>query len=136
MKNPLGILDLKNKKSLRLGLLSLSTLSILSASFLVYARMFFEKALNVGNTNGETTGSGSTMSGGGFTPAIIVVLIFSVFVISVSLFGFLREAFKRKTSGETASLSTDPEPVPPVEMDLGRNPDEKSEETESYPFSG
>ncbi len=88
MKNPLDILDLKTKKSLRLGLLLLST------------------------------------------PAIIVVLVFSVFVISLSLFGFLREAFKRKASAETASSPTDLESMPPVEMDLGRNSDEKSEETE------
>ncbi len=38
MKNIRGILDLKHKKSLRLGLLLLSTLFIISASALVYAK--------------------------------------------------------------------------------------------------
>ncbi|HZY93848.1 MAG TPA: hypothetical protein VFE98_03185 [Candidatus Bathyarchaeia archaeon] len=136
MKNPLGILDLKNKKSIRLGLLSLSTLSIISASALIYARMFDEKALNVGNPNGGAVGSGSTMPGGGFTPMIIIVLAFSVFVISISLFGFLREAFKRKASAEAGSSTTDLDTTPPVGMDLGRNSDDKNEETESSPFSG
>ncbi len=137
MKNPPGISDLKNKKSLRLGLLLLSTLSIISASALVYARMFYEKALNVGNTNGGTAGSGSTMlAGESFTPTIIVVLAFSVVIISIGLFGFLREAFKRKASAETASSPPDQESTPPVEMDLGRNSDEgEGDETASSPSS-
>ncbi|HLE64629.1 MAG TPA: hypothetical protein VI816_00715, partial [Candidatus Bathyarchaeia archaeon] len=60
MKNIRDILDLKHKKSLRLGLLLLSTLFIISASALLYASMIYEKALDVGNTSGATTGSGST----------------------------------------------------------------------------
>ena len=44
MKNIRDILDLKHKKSLRLGLLLLSTLFIISASALVYASMIYEKA--------------------------------------------------------------------------------------------
>src|SRR5713226_1990005 len=95
MKNITGALDRKHKKSLRFGLLLLSTLSIISASILVYARMIYEQALNVGNTNGGSTGSGSIISAGGsFSPAIIAVLAFSAFIVSVSLFVFLREASK------------------------------------------
>jgi hypothetical protein len=134
MKNSLDILDLKNKKSLRLGLLLLSTLSIIIATSLVYARIFYEKALNVGNTNGGSAGSSSTtLAGGGFTPMIIVVLAFSAFVISISLFGFLREAFKHKASAETTSSPADLESTHPVEMDLDRNSEEEDDETESYP---
>ncbi|HLE64864.1 MAG TPA: hypothetical protein VI816_01910 [Candidatus Bathyarchaeia archaeon] len=44
MKNIRDILDLKHKKSLRLGLLLLSTLFIISTSALVYASMIYEKA--------------------------------------------------------------------------------------------
>jgi hypothetical protein len=44
MRNIRGILDLEQKKSLRLGLLLLSTLFMISASALVYAKMIYEKA--------------------------------------------------------------------------------------------
>ena len=93
MKNIRGILDPKHKKSLRLGLLLLSTLFIVSASALVYARVIYERALDVGDTTGVTTGSGSTGSGDvSFTPASIMMLAVAALVISLSMFGFLRQA--------------------------------------------
>ena len=121
MKNITGALDLKHKKSLRFGLLLLSTLSIMSASILVYARMIYEQALNVGNTNGGSTGSGSIISGGGsFPPAVIAVLVFSAFIVSVSVFVFLREASKHisKAPDGQGSSSADPMSMLPSKEEL------------------
>ncbi len=95
MKIIRDILDLRHKKSLRLGLLLLSTLFIISASALVYASMIYEKALDVGNTGGVTTGSGSTASAEvSFTPATIMMLAVAGLVVGLGMFGFLREASK------------------------------------------
>jgi hypothetical protein len=95
MKNSRGILDLKHKKSLRLGLLLVSTLLIIGASALVYARMIYEKALDVGNTGAVTTGSGSTGSAGAvFTPTAIVMLVVAALIVGLSMFGFLRKTSK------------------------------------------
>src|SRR6058998_728793 len=113
MRSITDVLDLKHKKSLRLGLLLLSTLFIISASALVYARVIYEKALNVGNASGVTTGSGTTAPAGeSFPPAIIVVLAFSAIVISISLFGFLREAIKHKAPGGRELPLTSPASIP------------------------
>jgi len=110
MRNISDILDLKHKKSLRLGLLLLSTLFIISASALVYARVSYENALNVGNASGVTTGSGTTAPAGeSYPPAMIVVIAFSAIVISISLFGFLREAIKNRSKaavGRGSSLTS------------------------------
>ena len=113
MRNISDILDLKHKKSLRLGLLLVSTLFIISSSALVYARVISEKALNVGNTSGVTTGSGTTAPAGeSYPPAIIVVIAFSAIVISISLFGFLREAIKHKAPGGRELPLTSPASIP------------------------
>ncbi len=113
MRNISDILDLRHKKSLRLGLLLVSTLFIISASALVYARLTYENALNVDNTSGVTTGSGTTAPAGeSYPPAIIVVIAFSAIVISISLFGFLREAIKHKASGGRESSLTAPASTP------------------------
>ncbi len=91
----LDLLDLKHRKSLRLGLLLISTLLIISASALVYASMIYEKALLVGSTGGVTAGSGSTASAEvSFTPAAVMMLAVAGLVIGLSMFGFLREAAK------------------------------------------
>lgn len=110
MKNVRGILDPKPKKSLRLGLLLLSTLFIASASALVYAGIFYERALDVGNTSGATTGSGSTPAEASFTPATIMMIAVAAFVIGLSVFGFLREASKHigKVPGGQESSPTGP----------------------------
>ncbi len=113
MRNISDILDLKHKKSLRLGLLLVSTLFIISSSALVYARVISEKALNVGNTSGVTTGSGTTAPAGeSYPPAMIVVIAFSAIVISISLFGFLREAIKHKAPGGRELPLTSPASIP------------------------
>ena len=113
MRNISDILDLKHKKSLRLGLLLVSTLFIISSSALVYARVISEKALNVGNTSGVTTGSGTTAPAGeSYPPAIIMVIAFSAIVISISLFGFLREAIKHKAPGGRELPLTSPASIP------------------------
>src|SRR5205809_6739589 len=113
MINISDILDLKHKKSLRLGLLLVSTLFIISSSALVYARVISEKALNVGNTSGVTTGSGTTAPAGeSYPPAIIVVMAFSEIVISISLFGLLLEAIKHKAPGGPELPLTSPASIP------------------------
>jgi hypothetical protein len=116
MKNIRDILDLKHKKSLRLGLLLVSTLLIISASALVYARMIYEKALDVGNTSGVTTGSGSTGSAGAsLTPTVIATLAVAAFVAGLSVFGFLREAFKHISNAPGGRGSS---PTSPVSVSL------------------
>ncbi len=115
MKTIRDIPGLKRKKSLRLGILLLSTLFIISASALVYARIIIEKPLTVGNTSGVTAGSGSTASGVNFTPIVIAMLAVVGLVVGLSMFGFLREAFKHVTyvpvgpeSSPTGPVSTSP----------------------------
>ena len=117
MKNIRDILDLKHKKSLRLGLLLLSTLFIISASALVYASMIYEKALDVGNTSGVPTGSGSTASAEvSFTPATIMMLAGAALVVGLSMFGFLREASKHISNVPGGRGSS---PTGPVSMSPG-----------------
>jgi len=110
MENIRDILDSKHKKSLRLGLLLLSTLFIVSASALVYAGILYERALDVGNTSGATTGSASTPAEASFTPATIMMIAVAAFVIGLSVFGFLREASKHigKVPGGQESSMTGP----------------------------
>ncbi len=127
MKSIRDISGLKRKKSLRLGILLLSTLFIISASALVYARIFIEKPLTVGNTSGVTAGSGSTASAGvNFTPVVIVMLAVVGLVVSLSMFGFLREAFKHVTYVPVGpeSSSTGPVSMPPGEP--GTDPESTS----------
>ena len=132
MRNISDILDLKHKKSLRLGLLLVSTLFIISASALVYARVSYVNALNVGNASGVSTGSGTTAPAGeSFPPAMIAVIVFSALVISISLFGFLREAIKHlsKAAGGRDSSLTRPASMPREEgMRLSLQPSSKQEE--------
>src|SRR5216117_1470078 len=141
MRNISDILDLKHKKSLRLGLLLVSTLFIMSSSALVYARVVYENALNVGNTSGVTTGSGTTAPAGeSYPPAMIVVIAFSAIVISISLFGFLREAIKhiRKASGGRESALTSPGSMPEGEgVGFSSQPSSKQgEDWEESPRKG
>jgi hypothetical protein len=111
MKNVRGMPDLKHKKSLRLGLLLLSTLGILGASALAYARVVYERALNVGSVGGVAAGSGSTTSGGAnFAPTTMLILAVLVFVIGLGLFGLLRKVSRRtgKATGGRGSSPTSP----------------------------
>jgi hypothetical protein len=89
MKDVRSIVDFGNKKTLRLGVLVLSTLLIVGASALVYTRVVYEKALSVG-------GVGTTTPAVNPAPETLLVLVVQAFVISLSMFGFLRELSKRK----------------------------------------
>src|SRR5207249_8588220 len=126
MKSLRDIFDRRHKKSPRLGLLLLSALFISSATALVYDRMIYEKPLNVGNAlPGSTPPTGVS-----FPPATIFVLAVSAFVISLSMFGFLREAHKhiRNPSGKHGSLPTGLGSAPPGEEGWEESP-RKEEET-------
>ncbi len=111
MENMRDILDLKHKKTFRLGLLLLSTLIILSASALAYSRLVFERALNVGSVGGVATGSGSTTSAGvTLSPATVLILAVLVFVIGLGITVLLGKVSRRigKTSGGPESSPTNP----------------------------
>ena len=114
MNNNRDISDLKHKRSLRLGLLLLSTLFIISVSALVYASMVYEKALDVGNTGGVTTGSTASAEVS-FTPATIMMVVVAVLVVGLSMFGFLREASKHARNAPRGRGSA---PTGPVSMSL------------------
>ncbi len=109
--NMRDILDLKHKKTLRLGVLLLSTLIILSASALAYSRVVYERALNVGSVGGVATGSGSTTSAGvTLSPATVLILAVLVFVIGLSITVLLAKVSRRigKTSDGPETSPTDP----------------------------
>ena len=115
MKSLRDIFDRRHKKSPRLGLLLLSALFISSATALVYDRMIYEKPLNVGNAlPGSTPPTGVS-----FPPATIFVLAVSAFVISLSMFGSLRETHLhiRNSSGVEGPLSTGPVSMPSMQGD-------------------
>ena len=137
MKSFRGIFDLRHKKSLRLGLLLLSALFISSATALVYDRMIYEKPLSVGNAGAVTTGSGSTApTGVSFSPATISILAMSAFVISLSIFGLVREGRKHISKAPDGRESS---PTGPGSMALGEEEGEESlrkEEESSAPSSG
>ena len=111
MENIRHILDLKHKRTLRLGLLLLSTRGILSASALAYSKVVYERALNVGGVGGVATGSGSTTSAGvTLSPATVLILAVLVFMIGLSITVLLAKVSRRivKTSGGPESSSTNP----------------------------
>jgi hypothetical protein len=117
MKSFRDIFDLRHKKSFRLGLLLVSSVLIISATVLVYGRMVYEKPLNAGNA-----GSGSTAPTGiSFSPATILILALSASVISLSLFGLLREV--RKQIGKVS----DTEESSPTVLDSVRVGEEAEE---------
>ena len=115
MKSLGQILDLRNEKSLRLGLLLLSALFIGSASILFYDGMISEKPLNVGNGGAGTTASSSTArTVVSLSPPTVFILVVLAFIISLSMFAFLREAHKhiRISSGKSGPLPTSPGSTP------------------------
>jgi len=125
MKNLRDLLDLKHKKTLRMGLLLLSTIIILSASALAYARVVYERALDVGNVGGVVTGSGSTTSAGiNLLPATMAVLAVLAFVVGLSVFVLLRRMPRhiQKTPSERGSSSTSPESASPREEEWEESP--------------
>src|SRR2546426_5343495 len=133
MKGMKVLFDLGGKNVLRLGLLVLSTLLIVGGSIFFYDRLVYERALSVG---GVITGSGSTTQKGlNPAPATILILAVSAVLISLSVFGFLREVFRgkrnrralAKESSPTDSVSLPPEiglslQVPSVKRDWEESP--------------
>src|SRR5207249_12240185 len=138
MKGMKGLLDPGGKNVLRLGLLVLSTLLIVSGSVFFYDRLVYERALSVG---GVITGSGSTTQTGlNPAPGTILILAVSAVLISLSVFGFLREVFRGKRNRESlakeSSLQTSvvlpleigpPLQVPSLQRDWEESP--KKEES-------
>ena len=115
MKRLGQILDLRNEKSLRLGLLLLSALFIGSASILFYDGMISEKPLNAGDGGAGTTASSSTArTVVSLSPPTIFILVVLAFIVSLSMFAFLREAHKhiRISSGKSGPLQTSPGSTP------------------------
>jgi len=122
MKGMKGLFDLGGKGVLRLGLLVFSTLLIVGGSVFFYNRLVYERALSV---SGVITGSGSTTQTGlNPAPATILILAVSAVLISLSVFGFLREVFRgkrnrkalAKESSPTASVSLPLEIGPPLQV--------------------
>ena len=129
-----GALDLGHRRSLRLGLLLLSSLFIIGATALVYARLIYERALSVGGAGGVVAGSGSTAVAGASSSAALVVLVISAVIIGLSVFGFLRERFARTSNAEPVStvseISADQESMSPsLPLKLHSAPGEDWEES-------
>src|SRR6266851_7653240 len=122
MKGMKGLFDPSGKNVLRLGLLVFSTLLIVGGSVFFYSRLVYERALSV---SGVITGSGpTTQTGLNPAPATILILAVSAVLISLSVFGFLREVFRGKRNGKalakesspTASVSLPLEIGPPIQV--------------------
>jgi len=106
MKGMKGLFDLGGKNVLRLGLLVFSTLLIVGGSVFFYDRLVYERALSVG---GVITGSSSTAQTGlNPTPGTILILAVSAVLISLSVFGFLREVFRGKRNRKTVAKESSP----------------------------
>ena len=99
MKGMKESFDVAGNSLLRLGLLVLSTVLILGGSIFFYNRLVYERALSVSGVG--ITGSGSTTQPGlNATPATILILAVSASLISLSVFGFLREVFRGKRNSK------------------------------------
>jgi hypothetical protein len=133
-----GLFDLRGKNVLRLGLLVFSTLLIVGGSVFFYNRLVYERALSV---SGVITGSGSTTQTGlNPAPGTILILAVSAVLISLSVFGFLREVFRgrrnrkalAKESSPTDSVSLPLEIGPPLQVpSMRRNWEESPKKEES-----
>jgi len=112
-----GIFDLGGKNVLRLGLLVFSTLLIVGGSVFFYDRLVYERALSVG---GVITGSGSTTQTGlNPAPGTILILAVSAVLISLSVFGFLREMFRGRRSRKTLAKESSPTVSVPLPLEIG-----------------
>ena len=136
MKGMKGLFDLGDKNILRLGLLVFSTLLIVGGSLFFYDRLVYERALSV---SGVIIGSGSTTQTGlNPAPATILILAVSAVLISLSVFGFLREVFRgkrnrralAKESSPKASLSLPLEIGPPLQVPSAQRDWEESPKKE------
>ncbi|TMI31693.1 hypothetical protein E6H27_06200 [Candidatus Bathyarchaeota archaeon] len=112
-----GLFDLGGKNILRLGLLVFSTLLITGGSVFFYDRLVYERALSVG---GVITGSSSTTQTGlNPTPGTILILAVSAVLISLSVFGFLREVFRGKRNRKTAAKESSPTAMVSLPLEIG-----------------
>jgi hypothetical protein len=135
-----GLFDLGGKNVLRLGLLALSTLLIVGGSIFFYNRLVYERALSV---SGVITGSGSTTQTGlNPAPGTVLILAVSAVLISLSVFGFLREVFRGKRnrkalikeSSSTVSVSLPLEIGPPLQVpSIKRDWEESPKKEETKP---
>ncbi|TMI58167.1 hypothetical protein E6H14_05800 [Candidatus Bathyarchaeota archaeon] len=117
MKGMKGLFDLGGKNILRLGLLVFSTLLITGGSVFFYDRLVYERALSVG---GVITGSSSTTQTGlNPTPGTILILAVSAVLISLSVFGFLREVFRGKRNRKTAAKESSPTAMVSLPLEIG-----------------
>jgi hypothetical protein len=118
MKGMKGLFDLGSKNVLRMGLLVFSTLLIVAGSVFFYDRLVYERALSVG---GVITGSGSTIQTGlNPAPGTILILAVSAILISLSVFGFLREVFRGKRNRK--ALAKELSPTDSVSLPLKTGP--------------
>lgn len=108
MKDVRNVLDLKKRNTLRVGILLLSTLSIVLGTAIVYSRVVYEQALNVNSTGG---GSGSTVYLNNFAPVLTVLLVFSGIIGSPSLCILLLQASKRNPKSQEQTESVLPTPI-------------------------
>jgi|SRR5712692_6473616 len=134
MKGFRDIFDQRNEKTLRLGLLLVSALFISSATILFYDRTISEKPLNVGNGGAGTTGSASTaLTGLSLSPPTVFILVVLAFIISLSMFAFLREAHKhiRISSGKSGPLQTSPGSTPLGKEEWEESPRKEGESSAS-----
>lgn len=100
------IRDLGKKKAVKLGLLLASTIMIMIGSVFFYERLVYERALSV---SGTITGGSTNQTGLNATPATILILAVAAFVVSLSVFGLLREVFRGRLKNRAfvkESLST------------------------------
>jgi hypothetical protein len=125
MKSIRDILDFKDENVRRLGLLLVSTLIIIIASALAYARLVYEEALKVNNTVGVTEGSGSTASAEmSLALATIVILAVPALVTSLTILSFRHKLSTRisNTPGRLESPSTGPASTPPRKEEWEESP--------------
>jgi hypothetical protein len=112
-----GLFDLGGKNVLRLGFLVFSTLLIVGGSVFFYDRLVYERALSVG---GVITGSGSTTQTGlNPAPATILILTVSAVLISLSVFGFLREVFRGKRNRRLVAEESSPTDSVSLPLEIG-----------------
>jgi hypothetical protein len=117
MKRMRGLFDLRGKSVLRLGLLVFSTLLIVGGSVFFYNKLVYERALSV---SGVITGSGSTtQSGFNPAPATILILAVSAVLISLSVFGFLREVFRGRRNRKALARELSPPDSVSLPMEIG-----------------
>src|SRR5229473_4482946 len=118
MKGMKGLFNLGGKNVLRLGLLVLSTLLIVGGSVFFYDRLVYERALSV---SGVIIGSGSTTQTGlNPAPATILILAVSAVLISLSVFGFLREVFRGKRNRRALAKESSPKASLSLPLEITR----------------